>query len=140
MAKKVTLSILYSDEDKKELRDIEREESLLKDRRGNLLKKYNNHQEIKVAQKLTHYTDKPKLTLLSNSLHVEFTVNEQDADPQKPKPAAPHLPPFYMDPKILNSLLHGKLLSEPEKKSLLMKVYPGLDQALGGSEGEIKPS
>lgn len=133
MAKKVTMHIAYGEEDKKEIRDIEREERLLKDRREKLLKKYKDHQEIKVAHKLTHYTNKPLLTLGRDYLKVEFTVHEVDADP-KAEAKVPYVSPFYMDPKVLNTLLHGKLLSANEKKALLNKAHPGLDVALSGAD------
>jgi len=127
MSKKVSFRINFDAEDAKEYRAITMIEQEAKDRRAALIKKHEAHQDIKVAVKLTHYTSRPKLSLGQSGVTVDFYVHETP-DENKPisvsHPAS--VPAVYMDPKVLNSLLHGQMLSDDEKRELLARTHDGL--------------
>lgn len=57
--------------------------------------------------------------------NVSFScVMDVTVEPTTPAPYTPPAP--YIDPKVMNQLLNGKVLTEDEKRGMLKQHFPGL--------------
>ena len=97
------------------------------------------HPDVAVAARIAAYDEEPKSEIVEgHRFKVTFGiyVAPPPKDETSPKPglSAPYRPPEHVDPKIVNALLHGKLLTDDEKRNLLSAVYPQAMSAISKSE------
>lgn len=82
----------------------------------------------KQAAKLADYNSTPEVALSSNYATLTFKVMETVIEEDKPKVETPRAqivrPTIHIEPRTLNALLNGPLLSDEEKRKLLERILP----------------
>jgi len=118
---------------------LEREKALKSDWdafKGNGTK----HPDVAVAARIAAYDGKPKSEIVDHSrFKVTFGIYVASTPKGETTSTAgkntSYRPPQYVDPKIVNALLHGKLLTDDEKRNLLSAVYPQAMSAIDAIGG-----
>ena len=124
-------AIQFNEEAFKAFRAAEQQAEKL---RGELIEAFKKSDRFKAAIDLSRTSDygtkiAPAISLSGGLFHVSLSVDEISPSATPPRP---HL---HVDPKLVNSLLHGKLLTDAEKRNLIESIAPGvLIQAEGGAE------
>lgn len=71
----------------------------------------------------------PHVHITGGEIVVVVSSDEATSDPAKTPPSQ-----LYLDPKLTNSLLHGKILTDDEKRRLVARLAPGvMNEAEGGA-------
>ena len=85
-----------------------------------------NLPDVKVAARLAAYDGKPTSEISEGPrFKITFGLYQEPAPKVEAKVShSAYVAPEYVDPKIINALLNGKLITDAEKRSLLMSVYP----------------
>ena len=91
---------------------------------GDLIRKFQKSDRFQAACDAAGYGQSvsksaPTVGIGGDYLCVSFYVDEFDA-------SAPAYQAIQIDPKLANTLLHGKLLSDGEKRALVRGLVPGL--------------
>lgn len=93
-----------------------------------LITSVQNDPAARSAAKLAEYSAPPEVSLSNYDANLTFKVTETLTEEDKSKVAAPSVTPprrhVHVDPKTLNALLHGKILTIAEKRKLLESVLP----------------
>ena len=126
--KTITIQHYFTTEERAEWSRIGTERRMLDQDEKVLIQKIKDDPEAKLAAKIAGYGTPPEVTLSQTGAVLKFSIIEkivEDDKPQTPAPKPPHRPaPVYVDPKTLNALLHGKLLTDAEKRKLVAQVLP----------------
>lgn len=133
--KDITFHLSKDQQDR--LNDARTMEASAKAIRKELITEAEKHPDIFPIKRAFGFQDEIGVELLENGpfrFRVTLSVVEEiteDKAPPATKPPEPTQTPkpvqIFMDPKTLNSLLHGRLLSDAQKVELVNRVYPGLD-------------
>ena len=90
-----------------------------------LIQQIKDDPEAKLAAKIAGYGTPPEVGLSQSGAVLKFSIIETIVEDEKSKPPAPKPPSqVYVEPKLLNALLHGKLLTDAEKRKLVAQVLP----------------
>lgn len=124
----LTIEHSYTDEERAEWRRIVAARTQLDKDETALKLSTRRDNDAKLAAKLAGYTRPPEVELDYNMALLRFELTEKVIEDEPPKAPAPKSPPsraqIYVDTKTLNALLHGKLLTDAEKRKLMALLLP----------------
>lgn len=128
MTKTITVTHTYTANEVREWRRIEQTRAELDAAEDELKKTVKADQIAQMAAKLAGYGKPPEVELRYNDAVLKFSIVERIVEDEKPKPSEPkppqRPPQVYVEPKLINALLHGKLLTDAEKRKLVARVIP----------------
>lgn len=126
--KTITIQHFFTTEERAEWNRIGNERRKLDHDERVLTENIKADPEAKLAAKIAGYGTPPDVTLSQSGAVLKFSIIEKIVEDEKPQPPAPKPPQrpaqVYVDPKLLNALLHGKLLTDAEKRKLVARVIP----------------
>jgi hypothetical protein len=144
MNRKVTFEIYANPEQKAEWKAIRAARADLDKREKALIEYVKANPKIEMARSLGGYhAPEVKIDIAKDgaSFWVSFIIAEQPVDGGEVAPAAPkkpQTPRVFLDPKTLNLLLNGKMLTDEQKIALLCRMDAGLEDILQTVPAEAK--
>lgn len=106
----------------KEIKKLEAEKSRLVQKLTDDLRGHDRYKAAFDLMKVSPY-DFRKVAPVVNWTGSGFSIEVSMDTPKRPTPE-PHKPAPFVEPKVVNMLLNGKLLSDDEKRKLLASILP----------------
>lgn len=106
----------------KEIKKLEAEKSRLVQKLTADLRSHDRYKAAFDLMKVSSY-DFRKIAPVVNWTGSGFRIEVSMDTPKSPTPAS-YKPASFVEPKIVNMLLNGKLLSDDEKRKLLASILP----------------
>jgi len=131
----INFSKRFTEKQEVEGLEIRRARAALDKRENDLIAECEKDPQIIVAKKLVSYPNSVRITTdlirsFSVNMSVTETVTMPDTKPSSTAPALLH----SMDPRTVNLLLNGPILSPAEKRKLVAGMVPALDAIMQKNE------
>jgi len=121
MKRVISFDVSISGFDQEAGRAIRDARSALEKAQNDLIRKFMQSDRYLAACDLAGGKGGPFVRVDNDRIAVSLYAEENISGPTDT-----YEPPLHVDPKLVNSLLNGKLLSTDEKRTLVRRLVPGL--------------